>query len=105
MVQHDGMNNQPWIFTYQGDDMYVSEDYYNGTITVTSLYFMGGIYEVTDPSGANTLTRYFSLGAMLAKYDGSDLKVYADGPSRLHHGCARRYRSNDRQQPRGGILT
>ncbi|MEK6255769.1 MAG: hypothetical protein N2C13_00450, partial [Chloroflexota bacterium] len=52
----------------------LSEDYFNGTITVTSIYFMGGFYEVTDPSGVNTITRYYSLGGSVMKYDGTDLE-------------------------------
>ena len=64
-------DNANWTFTYDGDGVRVSEDYYNGTTNVISLYFMGGFYEVTDPSGVNTITRYYSLGGMLAKYDGN----------------------------------
>ncbi|MCH7662517.1 MAG: hypothetical protein IH859_01440 [Chloroflexi bacterium] len=39
--------------------------------TLTHLYFLGGFYEVTDLSGANTITRYYGIGGQrVAKYDG-----------------------------------
>ena len=38
-------------------------------------YFAGGFCEVTDPSGANTITRYYGIaGQRIAKYDGTDLE-------------------------------
>lgn len=69
-----GTDAQYWTFTYDGDGLRVKEDYYNGTTTVTTLYYAFGMYEVTDPSGANTITRYYSLGGMTAKYDSTDLE-------------------------------
>jgi len=69
-----GSDNLRWIFEYDGDGARVNEDYYNGTTTVITLYFVGGMYEVTDPSGANTITRYYSLGGSVMKYDGTDLE-------------------------------
>ena len=68
-------DNANWTFTYDGDGIRVKEDYFNGTTNVIALYFAGGAYEVTDPSGANTITRYYGIaGQRIAKYDGTDLE-------------------------------
>ncbi|MCH7480936.1 MAG: hypothetical protein IIC79_06030 [Chloroflexi bacterium] len=48
---------------------------YGHMIRNKNSYFAGGMYEVTDPSGANTITRYYGIhGQSVAKYDGTDLE-------------------------------
>ena len=40
-----GATAETMTMTYDGDGVRVQEDYFDGTDTVTTLYFAGGMYE------------------------------------------------------------
>jgi len=62
-----------WTFTYDGDSNRAKQVYYDGTSTLTSLYFMGGAYEVSVESGA--VRKYYAIaGQTVAMDDGSGMQ-------------------------------
>ncbi len=62
-----------WTFTYDGDGNRVKQVYDDGTGPLTSLYFMGGAYEVTVESGA--VMKYYAIaGQTVAMDDGTGMQ-------------------------------
>jgi len=71
MCDVHGNTLQHWEFTYDGDGSRVQQVYDDGTSTLTTAYFMGGLYEVTD----GAVRKYYSIaGQRVAMQDGDGLK-------------------------------
>ena len=68
-----------WTNTYDGGGVRVQQDYWNGSITTTTLYFMRGMYEIQDSGGGGEKTLvYYNIGSfMVAMDDGTDLVYFA----------------------------
>ncbi len=66
-----GTVSDQWDFVYDGDGSRVQQVYDDGTSTLTTAYFMGGLYEVTD----GAVRKYYSIaGQRVAMNDGDGLK-------------------------------
>ncbi len=62
-----------WLFAYDGDGVRVSQGYTSGGSTLTTLYFMAGMYETTVETGA--VKKYYAISGMTVAFnDGSGLK-------------------------------
>jgi RHS repeat-associated protein len=56
--------SQVWEFVYDGNGDKVKQIYYNVNVTMTTYYYMGGMYEVENDGTTDTIQQYYSIGGM-----------------------------------------